>query len=170
MKMLSIAILMVITAPAASAADEADLSYSTPPAIDQCLARAGLTAKFQLDASINPFYVRGDFDGDGKIDYLIRVTSRQNQKHGLISCWGNAGKRATVIGAGTPIPSSIKATFDDLPMIGWSVYGKAPVERGVGEGSPPKLVGEAVLVYASESVSGILYWGDQTFRWYQQGD
>jgi hypothetical protein len=57
-----------------------------------------------------------------------------------------------------------------LPIAGWSVYPRKLIEQGVGEGAPPKLLGEAIFIDASESASGILYWTGKEFRWYQQGD
>jgi hypothetical protein len=163
-----LAALLSVGAPAESHVE--DQGYSMPAEVTVCLGRVELSQRFTVDMTLNPFYLRGDFDNDGKPDYLVRVVSSQHSKRGLIACWGKRGATPTVIGAGRSIPSSINAQFDDLPMIGWYVYGRRPVEQGVGEDDPPRLRGEAVVVHVRESASGILYWTGKAFRWYQQGD
>lgn len=43
---------------------------------------SGLCANYLISFdTINPFYLQGDFDGDGRPDYIVSVTQR---KHG----WG----------------------------------------------------------------------------------
>jgi len=164
-------IILLLLAAAASAAgnSESDLTYNVPREIQRCTEGA-LASKYPIETTVNPFYLRGDFDGDGKLDYVVRVVSTENKKHGLIVCWGGTGRHPVIVAAGTRLRRADNSGFDDLPMIGWSVYGKRPIEEGVGEGPPPPLIGEAVYVDASESASGILYWTGKTFRWYQQGD
>ena len=163
--------LFVAAAPLLAQSDEeAEQSYSLPPPVERCLSH-GLGAKYRIDRSVNPFYLRGDFDGDGKSDYMTRIASRENGKGGMLVCWGDRRKQPVVLGAGTNIRGPAGGVrVDELPMIGWSVYGTGAVEQGVGEGPPPKLTGEAVTIYATEGASGILYWNGKAFRWYQQGD
>src|SRR5436305_9138969 len=73
-------------------ADETDLSYNIPAQVERCM-KDGLDAKYRIDTSVNPFYLRGDFDGDGKMDDLVRIASKQSKKGGLIACWGQSGKK-----------------------------------------------------------------------------
>src|SRR5580700_3243871 len=38
---------------------------------------------YSVDGSLNPFYLRGDFDGDGKADYALRIKSKADNLSGI---------------------------------------------------------------------------------------
>jgi hypothetical protein len=124
---------------------------------------------YAIDGHMNPFYLRGDFDGDGKPDYALWIKAKAGNATG-ISIWISSQKRLIILGAGRPFnfAGSTESSFENLNV--WEVYGKRPVERGVEAGVPPKLIGEAILVGKSESGSGLIYWTGKSFKWYQQGD
>lgn len=124
---------------------------------------------YEIDGSLNPFYLRGDFDGDGKADYALRVKSKSRREVG-IAVWLSSQRNIVVLGAGTTFKVS-GVTATNLNFLNtWEVYAKGPVERGVGSGPPPKLIGEALLVGKRESAGGLIYWNGKSFVWYQQGD
>ena len=124
---------------------------------------------YSISGQINPFYLRGDFDGDGKPDYAILVVSKKDQSKG-IAIWLSSKKKIFVLGAGSPFKcgGAVTTNLDFIDY--WEVYGKKPVEEGVEAGPPPKLIGEALLVEKRESASGLIYWNEIRFVWYQQGD
>jgi hypothetical protein len=127
----------------------------------------GAQAQKQLKPSnrLNPYYLQGDFNGDGKLDLAVLVRAEKDGKDGILVLFrGVPGFR--ILGAGSPLG----AHGDDFSWMDvWSVH-RGPVERGAVEGAPPRLRGDALLVEKSESASAILYWDGKTFRWYQQGD
>ena len=112
---------------------------------------------YSISGRINPFYLRGDFDGDGKPDYAVLVTAKKDQTRG-IAIWLSSRKQMFVLGAGTPfrINASQEKSLDWIDY--WEVYGKKRVEQGVEAGPPPKLSGEAILIGKMESASGLIYW------------
>ena len=124
---------------------------------------------YMLDVRMNPFYLRGDFDGDGKPDYAFWIKVKAGGATG-IAIWLSSRHNFIILGAGVPFrfAGSTESNFENL--IVWEVYGKRPVERGVEAGAPPNLIGEAILVGRSESGSGLIYWTGKNFKWYQQGD
>jgi hypothetical protein len=124
---------------------------------------------YVLDGRMNPFYLRGDFDGDGMPDYALWINAKAGSDTG-IAIWLSSQKKFIILGAGVPFNFAgfKESTFENLNV--WEVYGKHPVERGVEAGVPPKLIGEAILVGKSESGSGLIYWTGKSFKWYQQGD
>ena len=124
---------------------------------------------YSISGRINPFYLRGDFDGDGKPDYAVLVLSNKDHSRG-IAIWLSSQAKIFVLGAGRPFKLSHGDSADFEFMNVWQVYGKKPVERGVQAGPPPRLMGEALLVGKKESASGLIYWNGQQFVWYQQGD
>jgi len=136
-----------------------------PQAIVSCMETQKLSDKYEVDGRMNPFYLRGDFDGDRKSDCAILIREKGSEKKGILICHSLA-PRVAVLGAGSKF-----VWDDDLSwMNAWQVYGKRSVEQGVGEGPPPKLLGEAILAERQESASGLIYWNGKRFVWYQQGD
>jgi len=124
---------------------------------------------YSISDRLNPFYLRGDFDGDGKPDYAVLVVSKKDRLNG-IAIWLSGKAKIFVLGAGQPFKLGAEVTSDFTVLDTWQVYGKKPVEQGVGAGPPPKLIGEAILAGKRESASGLIYWNGNRFAWYQQGD
>jgi hypothetical protein len=140
-----------------------------PEELTETLLSGAFAQRYVIDTSINPFYLRGDFDGDAKPDYAVRVRSRKSQEVG-IAIWLSSARRFTILGAGTKFDVSGGAATDLSFLDTWQVYPRKPVERGVDAGPPPRLRGEAILAGKSESASGLIYWNGRSFVWYQQGD
>ena len=131
-----------------------------PDGVVGCVARAG--AGYEVSRKVDPAYLRGDFDGDGRADYAVVMTRGGAQ--GLVVCRGS-GAGPVVLGAGTAFNE-----MKNLDFTGWQVHGKSRrVARGFGVGRAPVLLGDA-LVLEWESASAIVYWNGHQFRWYQQGD
>jgi len=122
-----------------------------------------LGPSFAISGKINPFYLRGDFFGNGKSVYAVLVQNGNQQ--GLMVCRDGRAK-PIVLGARTEFNK-----MKDLNFNAWQVHVKsAPVERGVGEGKPPVPLGDAILIEWEESASALVYWNAKQFVWYQQGD
>ena len=136
-------------------------AFNTPAAIRKCLKP--VESQYKLSDRSNPFYLRGDFDGDGKSDYAVLVTNDKGER-GMAVCRAVAS-RPEILGAGT-----IFNKLRDLTFGAWMVFPKGPVERGVEAGPPPTLRGDALLIIWPESASALTYWDGRGFRWYQQGD
>ena len=142
---------------------------SSLPDWAQQFGDSGLDPQHSLIAHINPFYQRGDFDGDGKLDLAVFVKQRTSGKLG-IAFIHQATKRIYVVGAGKPIPGHYPED-DDLKWIdAWRVFDRGKVEQGAGETPPPRLRGDALTIMKTESASALLWWNGTEYRWYQQGD
>lgn len=117
---------------------------------------------------INPFYLRGDFDGDQKQDFALGILDKKTGRKGIL-IYHTGTKNHYIIGAGRPLPNGNGG--DDLNwMDAWKVFVDKNVEIGVGETKKITLKGEAILAIKTESASGIIYWTGREYRWYQQGD
>jgi hypothetical protein len=133
---------------------------SVPPGISACVRSAG--SGYAVDDKLDPLYLRGDFDGDGKPDYA--VVANRGREQGIVVCRSGAAA-PVVLGAGVAFNY-----MKNLDFTAWRVHLKSRrVTRGVGERRPPVLTGDA-LVLEWESASAIVYWNGKRFIWYQQGD
>lgn len=148
---------LLLAAPSRAAAPE-DLPFalasSLPPDVVAALARFPDTDKYLLVAPVNPFYLHGDFNGDGKADTAILVKHKANGKIGVAMIHG-AGGVSTVLGAGRDFGNG----GDD-----WSWMDAWRVERSK-DGR-----GDGLLVMKTESASGLVSWDGRAYRWRQQGD
>jgi hypothetical protein len=142
---------------------------NVPQDIVMQITAASFADNYVLSAKVNPFYLRGDFDGDGRPDYAVRVVSKKGGFQGIV-VYLSSQKGPVLLGAGTAFKFGGSAAVDFKGLDVWQVYGKQAVERGVGAGPPPKLVGDAILLGKKDSGSGLIYWDGKKFLWYQQGD
>ena len=162
------AALIVLLLTACSVAQEIEIE-NVPDEVLNDIQLGAFARAYTLNGSMNPFYLRGDFDGDGKPDYAFWIKARSTGAVG-IAIWLAAKKSLIILGAGHAfrVGSTSETKLDFLNT--WKVFGKEPVERGVGAAHPPRLLGDAILVGKGESASGLIYWNGKEFAWYQQGD
>jgi hypothetical protein len=114
---------------------------------------------------MNPFYLRGDFNGDGKADIAVLVKQRSTGKLGIAIING-ATDKVTVVGAGNAIGNG----GDNFEwMDSWQVYSEGRAAQAA-EGRGPKLHGDALLVSKSEAASALIYWNGKRYAWFQHGD
>lgn len=136
-----------------------------PDKVAQCLKSpkvAGLTVL----SSNNPFYLRGDFDADGKPDYVLAVRSTSGGT-GVLICVGNGSLFLLGSGLGG-------GQFSDMPQDRflaqqWAVYTKQEVAAlGAFQSNVPRPVpsvkGEAIAMIWEDGIS-LIYWDGVKFRW-----
>jgi hypothetical protein len=139
---------------------------SLPPWVLQALSSAATVSPCSC---LNPFYQRADFDGDGHADYAVLVREPASGRLGIAFIDGRT-RSVRVLGAGFPIVAGSERGEDFNWMDAWLVFERGPVARGAGEGSPPKLRGDALLVEKTGAASALLWWDGKRYQWYQQGD
>jgi hypothetical protein len=60
---------------------ERAIPYKAPDGLSACLkARPEL----EINMSINPYYISGDFDGDGFTDIAVQVKTSRDQRQGIL--------------------------------------------------------------------------------------
>ena len=158
--MINVFILVALVSTAQSSQSES-LLFGIPPQIRRCLEP--VESHYKPSDRSNPFYLRGDIDGDGKLDYAVLITNSRSER-GVAVCLA-ATRKPIILGAGSVFDGDSDLTFGV-----WRIFPKGPVGRGVEAGPPPILRGDALLLIWPESASGLVYWDGRGFRWYQQGD
>jgi hypothetical protein len=148
------------------AQDATTQSHNIPEAIERAITNGRLPKEYDVSFRVNPSYLGGDFNGDGKIDVAVLVTQRSTGKLGIAIIHGATDKVA-ILGAGVGIGNG----GDDFEWMDyWQVYPKDRVALGSSETTVPRFRGEALLVGKSEAASALIYWNGKRYVWLQQGD
>lgn len=148
------ALTMLITSPGSAYDDYTHV----PTAIEECAAAAD--ASLKIDLHTNPFYLRGDFDGDGKADYAAHVykggQAEDAIRHGLLICHGAGTRRLTGDGLG---PDLEGVEPDYLAAPNWVVARKGDPDTQAIEPA-----GEVILMLWEDGVAAI-FLQDGKYRW-----
>src|SRR6058998_2543757 len=104
-----------------------------PESVQTAITNGALGKKYEVSFHLSPFYLRGDFNGDGKIDVAALVKQRSTGKLGIAIIHG-ATNKVTILGAGTAIGNG----GDDFEwMDSWHVYSKERARHAAGETGIP---------------------------------
>jgi hypothetical protein len=137
-----------------------------PPEIIDAFNHAHYDSMYTISFHINPFYLRGDFNGDNIIDCAVLVKNKSTGTIGIAIVDGRK-KSIIILGAG----KSVRKGLEDFNwMDAWYVFPKGPTYQGTDEAPPPKLIGDALWVAKLESSSAFIYWSQNKYLWYQTGD
>lgn len=109
---------------------------------------------YALSTRINPFFLHGDFNGDGKLDMAVLITEKKSGQQGIAFVHSNSSL-PLVVGTGTTLGNG----SDDFNWLdAWSLCGKQPIQQGASDEKPPLLRGDALLVQKLEAASALIYW------------
>ncbi len=132
--------------------------YNVPDLVRICV-EAVKERDFELSSRMNPFYLRGDFDGDHKADYAVLIVQKKTRKGGILVCFGGGRHEPARLGAGTPVALEGGQESDDLTVFdAWNV--EEP-DRDYRK--------DRIHLIAKEAGSGLFYWDGRRFRWRQLG-
>ena len=150
---------LILWAAGHATADELSAAQwsSLPVWVRDAMTKGDPASRYAPCLCLNPFYQRGDFDGDGQADYAVLVTNRRDGKRG-IAIVHRRDRSVHVIGAGHPLG----AGGDDFTwMDAWRV-----VERG----RAPAVKGDGLVIEKTEAASAVIWWDGRAYRWSQRGD
>ena len=132
---------------------------------------AGLwsSEEFSFEPQMNPYYLRGDFDGDGRNDVAAWVRRISDGRRGLAIVHATLDA-FHLFGAGEPLWPEMSGTAGDpgnaFWVISWRVLPVGYVEQslyttnesiGVRAGEPFRFEHEAIEFYYDKSAF-VLYW------------
>ena len=156
-------VLFLLVFPAIAFAQLALKDQLPPWAAERWTSTAG---QLNVDISdrINPFFQRGDFDGDGRADLAVLVQHKANRKVGILILHRN-GKH-TLLGAGHTFANG----GDDFEWMDlWWVEDRGAVQQS-HDYPVVKLQGDGLLVAKEGSASALIFFKAGEFHWQQKGD
>ncbi len=132
---------------------------NVPPWVLKALG-AEFQNQYEWYDRVNPFYQRGDFDGDGQADMALLIRHKVTRKVGIVFVHHASGA-VHVVGAGTPFGNG----GDDFAWLGaWHL------DEGQALLKVPGARGEVLYVEKPESAGGLIYWDGRSYQWVQWGD
>ncbi len=150
--------------PASGAGQPLPLESQLPAWAAKPWAGVSAADHIELSAAMNPFYQRGDFDGDGQADLAILVRDKISGKIGILVL--HRSGKSVLLGAGRSFGNG----GDDFAWIDqWSVDDGGKNAR---RGSDPSVKrGQDALWVAKEgSASALIRYRNGRYVWQQQGD
>jgi len=151
------------------------VAWNLPDDVRKKLDKAKFFDHYELSEGVNPFYLRGDLDGDGKPDYAILVSAKKTNNRFIVICrtgsknidiLTNRNKRI-IFDATRLAPSNMNFNWMDA----WQITPRQDLdENELNEKTAPPMSGEGILAEKTESASVIIYWTGKGYHWYQMGD
>ena len=118
-----------------------------------------------VNARMNPFVLRGDFDGDGKGDLAVLIKNKDSKKEGIVFLFRQKSA-PLVVGAGHALSNG----GDDFAWLEvWQVEDKGTLQHSYHEKSL-KLKADGIVVAKEGSASALIYIRNGKAVWQQQGD
>lgn len=118
-----------------------------------------------ISNTINPFYQRGDFNGDCLVDIAISVQNEKGQR-GILIVHQAEPNVDFLLGAGNDF-SNGGNDFGWMDI--WGV-GSGGVFTSSHENEERLANSEYLYVEKSESAGGAIYWNGSSYEWEQHGD
>lgn len=126
---------------------------------------------YEIENSMNPFYLEADFNGDGHFDIALQISHTKTGKVGFIIIHGETNE-IHVIGAGTKIKNGLT---DDMSYIDiWKINRNKINEPGIDENSGTGEKGTLILnnpslqIEKSELGGGQIYWNGKEYAYFHQ--
>jgi hypothetical protein len=117
--------------------------------------------ELQFDGSVNPFYITGDFDGDGITDFAVLVRGRNDKGggiHHILFCFGQG---RTVL---WDAESEVDSTSPSSPFTAWFLVRKQSKLLSIY----PKISHDSRAILVGEEGGGLLYWNGHKLSWKSQ--
>jgi hypothetical protein len=160
LRLILLACITLATGTQAQGVDRRYADWNLPRWARETLYNTDFQQRYDFFYDLNPYYQRGDFDGDGRLDLAIQIVTKSTRKRG-IAIIHYADRSVHVLGAGQPLGNG----GDDFSWLGvWRVESPEHLRQRLG---PTR---EALYVAKLESASGWIVWDGRQYMWIQGAD
>lgn len=157
--------------------DELPPNWNIPRIVWDRFRAEKLLDRYEISTTLNPFYLRGDFDGDGVPDYAVLVTNRTTKVTGIAVVRSRA-REVEILGAGgiklqkaATADGSPSALIDDFGWVqAWHVVRREHLKPTAWDKPVTQMIGEGMEVERPEASSALIYWDGNRYRWLQDSD
>lgn len=134
------------------------LQAALPEDLSAALAQEPYRSKYDLSDAVNPFYLKGDYDGDGHADYLVMVTEiPTKQEKGL--AFVSSRKEAIVLYDSAKISHH---RLDAWLNCEWKDCGRTLRGRDTKKGHRP-IPGRDMILFRFGGPNVIWFWNGKEF-------
>jgi len=142
----------------------ADDNILLPWKVRKCIEDHRVASLIVVDTLTNPYYLRGDFNGDGIQDYAVAVKGQKTRRNGILVCLARRGP--FLIGADrVTTPPFSDMPEDNFVAPFWEVATRSEV-LGFQKNNRvvPLPKGEVIKMIWEDGIHYI-YWDGTRFRW-----
>ena len=132
--------------------------YNVPDELRECKKSK---PDVEFNAGVNPFYISGDFDGDGFTDFAVQVKSRRRGYKGILFCFANG--QSVLLGSGAPIVWH----QDDpgkWPFDSWMLIRRGSKHLSIY----PQMKFDVLALVMADEGGGLLFWDGHKFQWVRE--
>lgn len=145
--------LALVGSMAVGGSEDADPWRNLPDSAKAEFLKSGLGDRYRPLADVNPFYLRGEFNGDGRMDHAVRVEDVNTRKAGIAFIHG--GGSVVVAGAGNVLGPGL----DDLRFhVRWLVQPKGAGNRV-----------EPIYIEKPGCCAGVIYFNGNAYVYKDRG-
>ena len=143
------------------------LNVFTPESILQCFKNSKV-ANLEILREKNPFYLRGDFNGDKNPDYAVQVKAKSGGS-GICICAGDGSIH--MLGSGIVGGKNFSDMENDRFLaLHWAVSTKQEIDEltkwKCNIPDPfPKIENESIELFWREGESALIYWDGKQYKW-----
>jgi hypothetical protein len=128
--------------------------------------------------AINPFFLRGDFNGDGELDIAFWVQNHETQERG-VAILHSTLDRLHVFGAGQSLPEPQGSESTAINVDAWHLVSRGTVEShpysdipaiGLTEGQPFTFERETLEFVYLEKAAFVFYWANGQYWQFATAD
>ncbi len=132
--------------------------YNVPDELRICLRAK---PELEINGDINPFYISGDYDGDGLTDFALQVRTKKHKSQGILFCFANG--RSVLLGAGAPVvwPQDSSSGW---PFDSWMLIRKGSKHLSIY----PRIKSDTLALMKADEGGGLVYWDGSKFLWQRE--
>ena len=127
-----------------------------------------LEDRYSVAYDLYPYYLKADFNGDGRLDVAIQVVEKKTGKSGIAIFHGKRTQslltQVSILGTG----NTLGHAGDNFSWANiWSVAKERYISNDETDKTFPKLEADAITIGKRDSLSGLIYWSGNKYLWHQ---